>query len=201
MKKIYTIYGYFNIITLMWYVGRTSLKVSHRAGKNGSMYRRQLKFWSAIQTYGWPNFECHILVTTDDLEESYRLEQYWIEQKDSVENGYNTSTGGKSGSNGTHPVRSDDFRRKVSESHKGEKNHNYGKHFSEDWRDNLAKSNRNNPKQKLRPVQQFTREGQFIKEYPSIMEAYRQTSINRSHIISCCKGQRETAGEYIWKYS
>ena len=47
-------------------------------------------------------------------------------------------------------------------------------------------------------VLQYTINGELIKEYPSIMEAYRQTGIY--HIGDCCRGERGVAGGYIWKY-
>lgn len=37
--------------------------------------------------------------------------------------------------------------------------------------------------------------------YPSLMEAYRQTGADHSHIIKCCKGKYKTAGGYHWQYA
>lgn len=51
-----------------------------------------------------------------------------------------------------------------------------------------------------KPVLQYTKGGQFIKEYPSITEAGRNTGINYSSICQCCLGKRKSAGGYIWKY-
>ena len=50
------------------------------------------------------------------------------------------------------------------------------------------------------PVVQYTKDGEFVEEYISQREAYRQTSIATSHICSCCKGKRKTTGGYVWKY-
>ena len=41
----------------------------------------------------------------------------------------------------------------------------------------------------------------FIAEYDSILEASIQTSIAKQNICKCCKGERNTAGGYIWKYN
>lgn len=69
-----------------------------------------------------------------------------------------------------------------------------------------------NRKDISRPVQQFTMDGKLIAEYPSIMEAVRQTGICETSIGCCCKGyykygkNREKrsnvnhAGGYKWKY-
>lgn len=56
---------------------------------------------------------------------------------------------------------------------------------------------------KSKSVSQYTIDGQFVAEYPSIAEAYRQTHILSSYICKCLKGydKFETAGGYIWKYT
>ena len=51
-------------------------------------------------------------------------------------------------------------------------------------------------------VLQYTKDGQLIKEYKSIIEAERQTGINNAQISACCKGREHynTAGGYVWRY-
>lgn len=51
-------------------------------------------------------------------------------------------------------------------------------------------------------VCQFTKDGEFIAEYPSTCEAERQTGINQGQISGCCNGKYgyKTAGGYVWKY-
>ena len=51
-----------------------------------------------------------------------------------------------------------------------------------------------------KPVLQFTREGEFVKEYPSTMEASRQTKISQGSISMCCLEKRKSAGNYLWKF-
>ena len=53
-------------------------------------------------------------------------------------------------------------------------------------------------KKMSKPVLQFTKEGEFIKEYQSIDNAIKQTGI--LHISDVCRCERKTAGGYIWKY-
>lgn len=50
------------------------------------------------------------------------------------------------------------------------------------------------------PVLQFTKDGKFIKEYPSMREAERQTGIKAIYQVCLGKKYRKTAGGYIWKY-
>lgn len=47
----------------------------------------------------------------------------------------------------------------------------------------------------------FNRSGRFITEYEGVHDASRKTGINRGDIGSCCRGQRKTAGDFIWKYA
>lgn len=49
-----------------------------------------------------------------------------------------------------------------------------------------------------KPVLQYDKNGNFIKEYYSITEAQR--ILNCSHIGEVCNGHRKTSGGFIWKY-
>ena len=48
-------------------------------------------------------------------------------------------------------------------------------------------------------VCQYSKEGEFIREWNSISEAGRSLSISNSNISMCIKGERNSAGGYIWK--
>lgn len=58
-----------------------------------------------------------------------------------------------------------------------------------------------NALKQAREVLQFTPDKQLIQRFNSIADAERATSVKHSDIIRVCKGQRRTAGGYIWKYS
>lgn len=49
-------------------------------------------------------------------------------------------------------------------------------------------------------VYQYDMDGNFINEYPSMMEAERQTGVENSAICGCCKGKTAYAKDYIWSY-
>lgn len=49
-----------------------------------------------------------------------------------------------------------------------------------------------------KPVMQFDKAGNFVKEYPSAEEALRITGIN--HICDVANGKRKTAGKFVWKW-
>lgn len=49
-------------------------------------------------------------------------------------------------------------------------------------------------------INQYDMSGHYIRTYQSISEAERITGINNSNISSCCKGKRNYAGNYQWRY-
>lgn len=52
------------------------------------------------------------------------------------------------------------------------------------------------------PVLQFDKQGNFIKEWPSMTEVERQLNIAHNSIARCCLGRygRKTAGGFVWQY-
>jgi hypothetical protein len=50
------------------------------------------------------------------------------------------------------------------------------------------------------PILKYSKQGEFICEYPSIGMAARDVGHDGSHITRCAKGGRPTAGGYIWKF-
>ncbi len=74
------------------------------------------------------------------------------------------------------------------------------------WKQNREKGNldrkegRNNKSNKS--VLQFTKDGNFVKEYYSAKEASRQTEIMPQTITHCCNKDkhRKTAGGYVWEW-
>ena len=50
------------------------------------------------------------------------------------------------------------------------------------------------------PILQFTKSGEFIKEWPSLSEAYRQLGIAPTNICKCLKGRYKSAGGFVWRY-
>lgn len=49
-------------------------------------------------------------------------------------------------------------------------------------------------------VEQYDKSNNLIDSYLSIMDAERVTKIPNANINACCKGKRNTAGGYIWRY-
>ena len=55
-------------------------------------------------------------------------------------------------------------------------------------------------KKQSKPVLQFTLDGIFVKEYPSIMQAYRETGFAFQYICASCNGKYKQAYGFKWKY-
>ena len=52
-----------------------------------------------------------------------------------------------------------------------------------------------------KPIIQYTKEGNFVKAWDSIISAAKTLNICSQSINRCLKGKRPTAGNFIWKYS
>ena len=50
-------------------------------------------------------------------------------------------------------------------------------------------------------ILQYTKSGEFVREWASAIEAQRELGIAHSSICACCKGKYKSAGGYIWAYS
>jgi len=75
-------------------------------------------------------------------------------------------------------IASDETKRKMSEATKGK---------YQGWAD--------------KSISQFSKDGQLLRQFHSIMDAERNTGIGNSKIVRCAKGKRKTAGGFIWRYN
>lgn len=55
-------------------------------------------------------------------------------------------------------------------------------------------------RQPTRPVNQYDKDGNFIRKYATMTDASKATGIGLSHISCVCSGKRKTAGGFIFKY-
>ena len=106
---------------------------------------------------------------------------------------------------------SEEHRRRISNSVKGEKNGMYGKTLSLEARAKISKAHKGKPKSeetkaKMKannanksPVIQFTKDGKFIAEYKTMTEAELATGLSRAKIRRVILGI-SSYGQFIWKY-
>ena len=192
---MYTVYRLENIVTKKNYIGMTSQEPKERWHKG---YHGKMK--EAIATY--PLGLCwkkSIEFQTPNKEQALELESELMKWYDSVDNGYNTSA------YATHSCKhSEETRKKMAEAHTG-KHHSEetkkkmskaqtGKHPSEEMKNKIRE---NTPS---KPIIQFSKDGEFIAEYSSLMEAEHQTGCYHGNICKCCKGKLKSIGGYIWRY-
>lgn len=69
--------------------------------------------------------------------------------------------------------------------------------FKERWHEKM--SGADSPYAK--PVNQYTKDGTFIKRFPSCKIAAEETGTSRSGVTACAKGDQETSGGYVWRYA
>ena len=50
-------------------------------------------------------------------------------------------------------------------------------------------------------ILQYTKSGEFVKEWASMTAIWQELGIRQSNICACCKGNRKSAGGYVWKYA
>ena len=186
---MYTVYQHKNLRNGKSYIGMTSQNPKRR-WRSGKGYKNNLRMWNDIQNSDWnKDWEHNIIGQFKDKDEALKYEAFLIAMLGTVWNGYNTSA------YSSHSCKhSEESKRKMSEAKTGEKAYWYGKHHSEESKQKMAE---NRPSKQ---VLQFSKDGELIAEYSSIHEAERNTGLSASNICNCCKGERKSAGGYIWKY-
>ena len=153
----YCVYVHTNKINGKMYVGQTIHgKRPHKRWDNGNGYINCPYFYRAIKKYGWENFDHEVVANNLTAQEADSFEILLIKQLDTMNpnNGYNVEPGGAK-----NKTISDATRKKISESHMGdknpmygvrltgEKNGMYGKHLSDETKRKIsaAISGENNP--------------------------------------------------------
>lgn len=96
MNNQYCIYAHINQINGKMYIGQTK-NISDRWKPSG--YYHCVKFYRAIQKYGWQNFDHIILKDNLTKEEADYYETEFIRIYNTIEDGYNLSAGGNNKAN------------------------------------------------------------------------------------------------------
>ena len=210
------------------YIGITSRNVNKRwqRGK-GYLYSNNMHFYNAIMKYGWDNFTHEVIETGLTKEEAEHKEVMLIEhyKANDPRYGYNIRSGGQC----RIPL-PESVKKKISESHRGEKNGMYGKHKYPDglrkyfethpylagekhpqWgkkgaaNANYGRRNSQEVREKMsvnNPLNKAVRCVETGIIYRSGQEAMRKTGIQGNSIMGCCnhKPHYHTAGGYHWEF-
>ena len=83
-----------------------------------------------------------------------------------------------------------------------EKRREVGERLGNYWKgkSRSRKSVEKSARAKWKPINQYTKDGQFVKTWDSAKEACETLHIHKSTVSQCCKGTKPSAGGYIWRY-
>ena len=212
------------------YIGQTCASLEERAQKNGRQYLNinkntgeylQPAIANAIIKYGQNNFKKEILFDNLSSNEADIKEKELIAFYKAGGKCYNIASGGKGvpGVN-EHKIKQYNLYGKfikqwnsLKEAEKyigiphassnifacciGTKHRAYGYiwKYAED-------TSEINPLTPYRvPIDQYTKNGDYINTFSTIAEASRQTNIGDTNIGNCLRGRYKTAGGYVWKFN
>lgn len=186
-----TIYAFSNLSNEKIYIGKTvdpynERFIEHKCSaftKNTMNY-----FYNALRKYSWDGFERVVIYQTEEMESKIEADKIILEKEkfyinlfrtDNHEFGYNLTKGGDGIAGYKH---TEESKKKMSESHKGEKHWNYG--------------NYNNSTSSV--ILQYDLDFNFIKEWPSMSEIERELGYNANNISRCCSNKIDTYKGFIW---
>lgn len=218
---MYTVYQHKNKINGKVYIGITSQNPKQRWGSQGCNYKSSPHFYSAIQKYGWDNFEHNILFTGLTKEQACLKEQELIKEFNSMnrEYGYNSTSGGDifvmneeikqkisqalmgNQNNLGHPC-SEEKKKKISDAQKG-------REFTEEHKQKLSEAakNRHVPcsEEKKQTLKEKSHKKpvyceELDKVFESVQECGRQLGIPATNITKLCNGRGKTLKGYHLRY-
>ena len=202
------IYLITNKINTKKYVGKTAQSIEKRWREHISDSKKERceirPLYRAIRKYGVENFSIELIEECNPKALPER-EQYWIEYYNTYKDGYNATLGG----DGTIIYDYEGIIQEYLTLHSVQEVANTF-NCNRDTVHNILTANDIpivptkivNAIKMSKPVLQYTKEGQFVKEYPSAMEAARQMGSENymPNISRCANGKRKTANKYIWRW-
>ena len=209
--KEYCIYLHRNKINGKVYIGQTCQKPEKR-WNYGHGYKNCPRFYSAIVSYGWNNFEHIILENNLTSDEANEKEQYYIKKYNSQnpDLGYNLTEGGSSLSEywktAEHRELQSQNRKLYFKEHPDKKIEN-NKHLKE-----IAQKSAKRRSEKMK--ENYANQGGLFhlnetrkksikcvetnEIFTSLSEASKKYNISIGNISSVIHGKRKSAGGYHW---
>lgn len=211
-----------------YYIGITSQTAEQRWRK-GKGYKTSVKFYKAIQKYGWDNFKHIILFENLNKEIANEIEKYLISKYNTINDGYNITEGGYT----SNPKMSTEERRKSSK--RNQKIYRYnldGKYidmfFSMSeaerqtwvlsssigscangkisyaggymWRKRYYRKIEPYVNPKEKQVFMYDINKKLIKKFQSVKKASLYSGYTEQEISKCCKREIDTLDENIFLY-
>lgn len=213
-ENVGIVYKATNNVNGYTYVGTTTKSIEERKFDHFQRIDKNYatKFQDALKEFGKENFQFEQIDTASSINELALKEKKYILEFDSKNNGYNSDTGGgfkkiiyqfDNNGNLKNTFQSlDEASKSVNVTSNSISNACLegrktcaGYYWS--YNDTLNRREDN----RLKPVLQYSLEGELLNEFKSIAIASDETGINKSSIAKCCRGERIKAGEYTWKIS
>lgn len=207
------IYKATNVATGEVYIGATTISLHERINDHYNKATKNCghKFQNAIREYGFESFIWEQIDTGINTDELALKEKYYIQKFDSFNNGYNSDRGGgfkktiyqynltgelESTFQSLEEASKSSSISEESISHAcvGDRKTSNGFYWTYTSTFNLKEDIRK------KKVVQYDFEGKTLNVFDSIIEASKQTEINKSSIAKCCRGERKKAGNFIWKF-
>ena len=157
--------------------------------------------------YGEENFTLEIIDFADTYDELKEKEKYWIKQYNSTDRtiGYNLTEGGdgtfgkKLSEETKDKIRQKALGRKLSKETKAKMSESRKGKCSDKQREHLSKLQ----EQCKQKVYQYSKQGEFIAEYDSIIEACKSLNLNRDTIRKQLKNPPKNLKDhrikFLWK--
>lgn len=221
-SKPYSIYIHKNKVNNKMYIGMTNRKLETRFGKEGKNYKNSIRFYNAIQKYGWENFEHILLLSGLSRQQAEEKEKEIIAKYNTTNNefGYNISKGGTGGNNKkTLKIKKYDLegnyiclynsaaeaardiggnRACITHCCKAEKSKHKYKNFM--WcyeNENICLPYKNSA---TKAISQYDLNGNFIRGFDSVTEAAKEVKGDASAISRCASHKQKYAYNYLWEW-
>ena len=205
MENVYIVYKH-TCPNGKCYIGITGKTATER-WRNGLGYTEQL-FGRAIKKYGWENIKHEVLYTELSRDEANAKEKELIAECHSNDptHGYNCTLGGD-GTSG-HKGSSERSRASMLRMWQNEETKaKLLKHLAELNASRIGikrspEAVRKGALSRGRRINQYSLDGDYIQSFPTFMDAARSLGKNDcSDLVTCCKGKRNFAQGYRWKYA
>lgn len=206
----YKVYCHRNKTNGKEYFGITSKAIANDRWVNGKNYRNNKHFTNAINKYGWEGFEHIVIYSGCSKEVAEKIEEDLIETFDTCNplKGYNLRPGGNASRHSEETKRKisnikkiqwqdEEYRKRLSECHKGKPAYNKGIPMTEEQKIKVSKAKKGVPNFKKRKQVYCVELNEW---FGCLEEAHQRTGANISKISEVCNGTRRTAGGYHWRY-
>lgn len=169
------------------YIGVTKNTIQYRKDCG---YQHNQPLTNAIRSVGFKNVIVDILTETDDKNEAYEKEIYFIDKYKATDPtiGYNISYGGKDTFQGL----------KHTDAHKKKMSLLYtGKTFSKETIEKMLEAH----KKEWKPVDSITENGTVINHYKNLADAAKDVGGYKSNISRACKNPGKPYKGLYWRFA